>query len=79
MDLADSAYREAATAGRGEGVGGTFTGIICLPQVTKSSIFVSSWAKGQSVKWSKIVAEWGKKLGKPKKPATYEYTGSSKK
>ena len=41
--LADSAYREAATAGRGEGVGGTFTGIISLPEVGKSSIFVSCW------------------------------------
>jgi len=25
----------------GMGVGGTFTGIICLPEVAKSSIFVS--------------------------------------
>jgi hypothetical protein len=41
LNLAGSAYREAATAGRGEGVGGTFTGIISLPHTTKSSIFES--------------------------------------
>ena len=28
---------------RGMGVGGTFTGIISLPKVGKSSIFVSCW------------------------------------
>jgi hypothetical protein len=39
--LADSAYREAATVAAC--VGGTFTGIISLPEVGKSSIFVSSW------------------------------------
>jgi hypothetical protein len=32
--------------GRGEGVGGTFMGIICLPEMEKSSIFVNSWARG---------------------------------
>jgi hypothetical protein len=37
--------QRAATAGRGEGVGGTFTGIISLPHTTKSSNFESCWSK----------------------------------
>jgi hypothetical protein len=40
-------YREAATAGRGKGVGGTFTGIISLLHATKSSIFESCWMRGE--------------------------------
>jgi hypothetical protein len=34
--------------GGGEGVGGTFTGIISLPETGKSSIFVSSWPEAGS-------------------------------
>jgi len=52
--------------GGGEGVGGTFTGIISLPKVGKSSIFVSSWAGRLAGEWLRAMAEWGKKLGRRK-------------
>lgn len=53
---------------RGEGVGGTFMGIISLPEAGKSSIFVSSWTAEPAGEWLRVAAEWGKKLARQEKP-----------
>ena len=52
--------------GRGEGVGGTFMGIICLPEMEKSSIFVNSWARGLAGERSGVATQGANKQGRRK-------------